>query len=223
MDTKQPLSISYSGSLDGYQPHSSNRILKTLKNWFWTYKHDTVDSSTRSAYYLVKAVRVLKERHSVRPEDLQFDFWGNINPLNEMQAKKEGVSEFFRFSGYLPKPESLKRLSESDMLFLPLEKSNVKGQGTLFIPGKLFEYMNSGKPVLGLCEPSDCRYILEQSGLGICVEPDNVEQIAGVLHKYILDRQLLDAIKPRQDYISGFSFRNKTSELAEVLRIVENS
>jgi glycosyltransferase involved in cell wall biosynthesis len=220
MDTDRPLHISYSGSLDGYQPRSSSRFLRTLKDWFWTYKHNTVDPSTRSAYYLVKAVRILKERHAVKPGDLQFDFWGNINPLNGVQAEKEGVSGFFRISGYLPKTDSLERLAASDMLFLPLEKSNVKGQGTLFIPGKLYEYMNSGKPVLGLCEDSDCRHILEQSGLGICVEPDNVEQIAEVLLKYIRNRHLLKEIRPNRDYISGFSFRNKTSELAAVLRDV---
>src|SRR5688572_13893451 len=110
MDSEKPLTISYSGSLDAYQPSKTNRIKKFFRDWFWTYKHDTVDASTRSAYYLIKAITLLKEKYRINPAELKVELWGNIHPLNEEQAKKEDVSAFFNFSGYLPKAESLKRL-----------------------------------------------------------------------------------------------------------------
>jgi len=215
MATKM-LTIAYSGSLDAYQPNIRRNLLFRIKQWFWTYKHDTVDASTRSAYYLIKAIKVLKEKYQITPAQLQCNFWGKIHPLNAYQAQQEGVSEFFSFEGYLSKELSLKKLNEADVLFLPLEKSNTPGIGTLFIPGKLFEYLHTAKPILALCEVSDCRTILEASGLGICTSPDQVSEIADTMLKMLNNSDFLSTFQANEEYIKKFSFKNKTEELAEV-------
>ena len=217
MDSKMPLVIAYSGSLDARQIKSSNRLLKAVKNLFWTYKHDTVDPSTRTAYYLIQTVKVLKNTYGILPEELCIDLWGNIHPLNIQQSKEAGVFEYFKFNQYLPKDQSLMRLGQADILFLPLEKSNVKGQGNLFIPGKLFEYLHAKKPILALCEPSDCREIIEKSGMGICIEPDQPELIAKCLFPIVKNKNLLLGLKPNDEFIETFSFKNKTKELIAVL------
>ena len=218
MDISKPLKIAYSGSLDAKRPIKSKGLFKQFKNLFWTYKHDVVDPSTRSAYYLIKAIGILKRDFIIRPDEIQIELWGNIHPLNKQHIVEEGVSEFFSIDSYLPKDESLKRLSQADMLFLPLEKSNIKGQGTLFIPGKLFEYLNTRKPILALCEPSDCRDIIETSGLGICIEPDNSKLIANVLFPLIKNKMLLSGLIPNEEFIDTFSFKNKTLELLSVFK-----
>lgn len=215
MDTK-PLVIAYSGSLDAFNGHHKKGLFKSVLQWFWTYKHDTVDASTRSAYYLIKAIGILKEKYGVTPAQIKIDLWGNIHPLNIEQARKEQVSEFFEFGAYLPKAESLNKIKSADILFLPLEKSNTPGTGTLFIPGKLYEYLHAGKPILALCEPSDCRDILEKSGLGLCVEPDKTEEIATMIYSLISNEQRLRSIVANAGYIAGFDFRLKAGELAGV-------
>lgn len=215
MATKK-LIIAYSGSLDAYDGNKFKKHLSNILKWFWTYKNNTVDSSTRSAYYLIKAVRILKDNYNIQPNQIGFQFWGNIDTLNKTQSEKEGVADFFEFGGYLSKLESLNRLAEADMLFLPLEKSNTSEIGTLFIPGKLFEYLNTGKPILGLCETSDCKMILENSGLGICCAPDNSKEIAQTLYNIIINQINIKLIKANQTYIQSFSFIKKTEELAKV-------
>lgn len=215
MDTK-PIIVAYSGSLDAFSGIKKQAFLQKLLQWFWTYKHDTVDASTRSAYYLIKAVERLKNEYHVKPDKIQFQFWGHIHPLNRTQAQNAGVSDYFEFDGYLPKSESLKRLNQADLLFLPLEKSNTKGNGTLFIPGKLYEYLNASKPILGLCESSDCRTILESSGLGLCVEPDDPSKIAKLLFDLVQQPSRLQSITPDKAYIAQFDFKVKTQELAKV-------
>lgn len=215
MATKK-LIIAYSGSLDAYNGNKSKKHLSSILKWFWTYKHNTVDSSTRSAYYLIKAVRILKDNYNIQPNQIGFQFWGNINPLNKTQSEKEGVSDFFEFGAYLSKAESLERLAEADLLFLPLEKSNTSEMRTLFIPGKLFEYLHTGKPILGLCETSDCKTILENSGIGICCAPDNSDEIAKTLNKILKNEIDIKLIKANHTYIQSFSFIKKTEELAKV-------
>lgn len=216
MDTKQ-IVIAYSGSLDAYQPTKKNSFLYGIKKWIWTYKHDTVNASTRSAYYLIKAIELLKNKYNITPNQLMIKLWGNINPINFQQAQNAGVKEFFRIEGYKEKLQSLSDLQEADMLFLPLEMSNTLGFGTLFIPGKLFEYIHTKKPILALCEPSDCRDILEQSGLGIIVEPDQPEKIALKLLDIIQNVSLLKSYIPNNTYIETFNFKNKVEELSKVL------
>lgn len=217
MVSDRPLIIAYSGSLDAYRSKSGNGLLNNIMQWFWTYKHDTVDSTTRTAYYLIKAVKVLKDDYQIRPSDIQIKLWGKIDPLNRVHAVEHGVEDYFSFASYLPKQESLKLLEEADLLFLPLERSNIKGKETLFIPGKLFEYLRTGKPILAPCDASDCRRILERSGIGVCTEPTGYKEIAGILSGILKKRETLSLYIPDKAYIETFSFRNKTGELAAIL------
>ncbi len=220
------LEISYSGSLNVFEPKKKRNVfIGFLKDFFWTYNNDNIDASTRSGYFLIKAVSSLKEKNAITPKQLKISLWGDIHPGNIQQIKENKVEEYFSVGGYLPKEESLKKLMDSDVLFLPLEKSNCKEHRTLFIPGKLFEYLNSGKPILALCEDSDCKDILETSGLGICIAPDNIASIADSLLNLILHPDALKQYQPNKSFIDGFSFKQKAMELAEVFNqlIAENA
>lgn len=218
MASNQTIKIAYSGSLDAFEAKKGRNFFDRLKFYFWTYKHQTVDPSTRSAYFLIKAVALLKKKHTDwNSNNLKIQIWGNINPVNKQQAEQESLGDVFEFDGYLPKTESLKKLNEADVLFLPLEMSNTRGRRTLFIPGKLFEYLNAKKPILALAEPSDCRDILEKSGLAMCVEPNDIEKIAEVLWQIIQNPETLKKLQANSEYIDSFSFKSKTAELATVL------
>lgn len=220
MDFNRQIVIAYSGSLDAYRPQLKTRFIKSLLQWFWTFKNNNIDSSTRTAHYLIQAVKVLKKKYGISPQQLQIQLWGKIDAQNITSANKEEVEEFFSFSGYMPKQESLKKLQQADLLFLPLERASVKGNKTLFIPGKLFEYLHARKPILALCEDSDCKEILMKSGLGICIQPDNFEEVASFLNSIIQNDIQLSNMKPNEDFIETFSFVNKTKELAKVLNDV---
>lgn len=217
------LKIRYSGSLNAYFPKKEATAFKRFfTDYFWTFNNRNIDASTRSAYFLIEAVRHLKDNHNIQPSQLKIELWGNIEVGNLQQIKSNGVEAYFEIGGYLPKELSLKKLLDSDLLFLPLEKSNTSEHQTLFIPGKLFEYLNTGKPILALCEPSDCRTILENSGLGICVDPDNPILIANCILTYINQPELLQLHKANKAYIEQFSFLNKTKELASIFDKFDN-
>lgn len=213
------LTIAYSGSLGSYDPKALKEKSGFLRTWFWTFNNDTVDSSTRSGYFLIQAIKVLRDKYQKSPNDIRVDWWGMIDPLNKKQVAEAQLNEYFTVNGYLPKQESLDRLAGADVLFLPLEKSKVSGQGTLFIPGKLYEYLKIGKPILALCEPSDCATILEQSGLGIFAAPDKPDEIASILLRIINKEINLQNINPDKNVIDSYSFYNKTEELANIFKV----
>ncbi|MBU7577261.1 MAG: hypothetical protein KAF40_04295, partial [Flavihumibacter sp.] len=184
MDINKPLTIAYGGSLDSYEPRHESKLTRSILQWFWTFRNTTVDSSTRSGYYFIKAVALLQTKYGVKPSQLQVQWWGLIDSKNQEQVNRSGVSDFFHIEGYLSKASSLQKLSQADCLFLPLEKSTSTDHGPLFIPGKLFDYLKVGKPILALCDESDCKAIIEQSGLGIFAKPDDPEMIAAALIQY---------------------------------------
>lgn len=215
MDSDTTLRIAYSGTLNGFDPSVAQKK-QHWTNWFWTYRNDQVDATTRSGYYFIKAIQLLAEKYNVSPDAIQADWWGAIDPLNKEQIAKAGLEKYFTIDGYITKEASLQRLSQASLLFLPLERAKQKGRRTLFIPGKLYEYLKTGKPVLALCEPSDCRDILERSGLGIFADPASPEDIAAKLYALINDPALVKNCRPDINYINSFSFREKTRELAEV-------
>lgn len=214
----QPLRIAYSGSLEGYRPGGAASRWRKLLNWVWTYRNTTVDPSTRSGYFFIQAVRILADQYQIQPSQLQIDWWGLINPINQEQVNEAGLKDYFTISGYLPKTESLAKMAQANILFLPLEKSSSQKHKTLFIPGKLFEYLQAGKPILSLCEESDCKEIIRRSNLGIFADADQPTQIANALLPFINDRGALSLIKPDTAYIKSHSFQNKTNELAQALK-----
>jgi glycosyltransferase involved in cell wall biosynthesis len=103
-----------------------------------------------------------------------------------------------------------------DLLFLPLEKSNSLRHRNLFIPSKLFEYIAINKPILGLCEDSEAKEILEHSGLGKNIDPENENELVNYLHQLILNPNLLGQFKRNDEVIMQFSAETATQKLANV-------
>lgn len=209
------LTIGYSGTLGTFDGIPLKKKRNKLRDIFWTFNNDTVDASTRSGFYLINAVKILKDNYGVQPDQLKVSFWGSINKGNIDQIEKKGLNDYFTVEGYLPKFESLERLNDIDILFLPTEMSTSPDFESLFIPGKLYEYIEKGKPILSPSEESDCQRILIKSGLGIITEPNNASEIAKILFKYVQNRSMLFEKKPNIDYIRTFNFKNITKQMSE--------
>ena len=223
MDTKknQPITIAYAGNLKGYQPPENKSFFSFIKEWIWTYSVKNIDSSTRTGYFLFKAIKILKEENEINNSDVHIHLWGNIEKNNQQIVDQLRINEFVTISGYKSKQETIELLKSADILFLPLEQRK-KEQKPLFIPGKLFEYLSFGKPILALAEDSDCSEILIQSGLGIITSPNNPEKIALTL-KSIINKDIdLDHYTPNISFIKNFSFQEKTKQLANIFNNVSD-
>ena len=221
MDSEKPLIIGYSGSLAFYDPSDPPFRNSWWKDWFWTYHHLATDPSTRSAYFLFKALKHIKEKYNRDGRSIQLQMWGAIDPRNIAQAIAMGISDMVHIEGYLPKERSVQKLASCDLLFLPFESPTGKGR-PLFIPGKLFEYLKIGKPVLALGGPCDAMDILQRSGLGLIFRPGATEAIAEGVMRHCEDPSLLKSYVPDNEYISNYSFSNITHQVSKVFDEVLN-
>lgn len=211
----EKLVIAYAGSLAYFDPasHASKSLLSRI---FGTYQVDNLDISTRSAYYLFAGLKQLLQQHPEYTQKITLHFWGAIDKRTAAQAAKMGVEPCVKIEGYKAKADSLRTLAQADVLFLPLETEK-NGQRPLFIPGKLYEYLATGKPVLAVAGASDCTDILRKAGTGIIVNPFDADAIAAEL-KQLCDQkqQLSEMYRVNEQVVGEYSFDVIAQKMAAV-------
>jgi glycosyltransferase involved in cell wall biosynthesis len=172
----------------------------------------------RSPYYLFKAIRDLLDTGKIKKNDLQCLFIGTASPADIKLSELFGVKDMVQYTGYLNHDECVSRLDDADVLLLPLHKTE-DSRDPLIVPGKTYEYLASGKPILGLVPNGDCRNYLIASGQGFVAEPDNVGEISGSL-LHILSLKKTHGripVKRADNYVQRFERSKLTQRLAGVL------
>lgn len=157
-----------------------------------TYKYkDTFTITYGGAMYgrrkpdkLFKAVRNLIDQKLIDPSKFRMKLIGGMD-FNKINGYLDTykLKELVRLSDYLPHKEILKELSLTDVLLLLIGEG--KGAKS-FASGKIFEYINSNRPILAVVpEVGAAADIIRESNSGVVCEQSSVEAImAGVLELY---------------------------------------
>ena len=90
-----------------------------------------------------------------------------------------------RFSGYQPKSRVPEVLATGDIHLVPLKR----GLGRVSVPSKTYSILAAGRPVLAAIDPgTEVPRMLEASGGGVCVPPDDLEAFCVALRGLLDDR-----------------------------------
>jgi glycosyltransferase involved in cell wall biosynthesis len=100
-------------------------------------------------------------------------FVGRISDSEQplMENRKSPVTAL----GFMPQEQALKYMEDTDYLLLTMTND-------ISVPGKLFEYMATGKPILAITAAGnevDC--ILRETSAGLTAPPDDPEAIRRML------------------------------------------
>ena len=171
----------------------------------------------RTPYYLFAALKKLMDESAIREEDIRLVFVGQTTPEDRKLVELFGLENTAEFKGYITHRESVAVLQSAGVLFLPLHEPE-GGRPALIVPGKTYEYIAAGVPILGLLPPGDAREFITRSGLGFVCEPTNIDQIADTVLGLVRRHQTQGiAVTPDYTFIGLFERRNLTRKLAEVL------
>ena len=206
-DVSESLSVGELESLNE-TPKPSN--YKTLKPKF-TLSYVGVLEQLRNPENLWKSLKDLCETNPDFANDFELKFVGRIDDKILNDIENSVLKNNIKNLGYLSHDESVKEMEKSDLLLItnfPNESS--KG----IIPGKLFEYLATGLPVLTLGDPDgDSAKILLEAGRNGVIRHENFVKIQIEL------RKLMDGLEASAAYskMDRFSRQSLTLDLARIL------
>ena len=107
-------------------------------------------------------------------------------------------------------------MRSADSPFLPLHNLP-PGMRATIVPGKTYEYLASGMPILAALPPGDARDILIEAGNAPVVRPDDVEGLsAAILSAVERSNDGLHPPAPRAEVVGRFEYRMLAADLAHV-------
>ena len=179
------------GDIEHKFVHISNGYLKGLfqhlgkkepgKRPIFTLAHVGTVYSHRSPGFLLNAILRLKKAGKISKDNFQLLFVGQVNrkETHQKEISNLGLSDMVRFIPPVPHEKALNYIVQSDVLL-------ILQQGTeLQIPGKLFEYIAVGKPVLAIADKGATRDIILEENLGLVANSDSLDSIEATLFKLI--------------------------------------
>ncbi|MFM1651989.1 glycosyltransferase family 4 protein [Brevibacillus sp. B_LB10_24] len=126
----------------------------------------------RNPRLLLQAIRELMDEGRVKQDEIQLSFAGVFDypgySENADCVAELGLQDVVRVLGNLPHQEALGMMKGADALLLI---GDVSADAGAYIPGKLFEYMGIGKPILALNMEGEATGIIQQFRLGQIADP----------------------------------------------------
>ena len=168
----------------------------------------------RSHYYLLEALRELNDR-GVDLASLDLHLHGVLSVEDRALLERSPLKpEQVRAEGYTGHRAAVRAQAEADLLFLPMH-ALPKGRRARIVPGKTYEYLASGRPILAAVPEGDARDFVVAADAGEITDPTSVQGMANVI-QLALER----GSAPRRELspeVTRFERRVLTEQLARVL------
>jgi glycosyltransferase involved in cell wall biosynthesis len=172
----------------------------------------------RSASYLLEALRQWQTLTREIGDTVEAWFAGETTAEEQQIFAGSPVSHLLRATGHLPHRQSVGLIRTADLLFLPMHSLS-RGNRARSVPGKLYEYMASGRPILAAVPDGDARDFLTQCGTAHICRPDDVDGMVRLLDRVYRNWKAgLPPRRPDAAFLRGLTRRSVTHRLAVAIR-----
>ena len=163
----------------------------------------------------MRAIKALCTLDSDFVSHISIEFIGKVNSsFKDFVKNDQQLSAITRFTDQVPHDQLLKLYGTTDLQLLVLAHTSI-APGNL--PGKFFEYLASGKPILGIGPADgDAAEILLQSNAGLIRERSDSEGIKSGLMQYYTEWKKGNG--KLTGNIQWYSRRCLTERLVSILR-----
>jgi glycosyltransferase involved in cell wall biosynthesis len=175
---------------------------------------DAVMRTYSPLYFFDGLERLFARRPDIKAR-MRVNFMGRLGHGYDPIIAEKGLDGVVNRLGYIDYDEHIAVLKNSSALLLVLSRGE-KSRG--WIPSKFFQYLGSGNPILGLVPEGEVRTIIEEARAGVCVEPDDVDAIAGAVER-MFDLHAAGELKSQRDEaeVAKYERRHLTGLLAAAL------
>jgi len=169
-----------------------------------------VDVSTRSHLFLLEALQGLLERRPDLHDKVEVVFAGVMSKADE--AELDGLP-FVRVLGYVDHEAAVRLMRAADLLFLPMHDLP-PGRRATIVPGKTYEYLASGTPILAAVPDGDARDLLSVAGNASLCRPPDLDCLARAVEERV--DGLRRSESPDLELVEQFSYARLAQRLAAV-------
>ena len=212
------INIGYSGSYY-YDPESRKNLFQSRwkRKWHRILQYFPVkeDWLYRSPFFFFKSLHQLFLTHPSWEKKIFFHHIGEIPKWMPGMVDKFKLQNNVKFHGFLPFQKT--RELENTFQYLLTTSEKVIGDHHYCLPSKLFNYINSEKPVLAFVTPGIQKDFVSQSGIGVHFDPDDQEHSTKELENIILNGMMT---KVNYQYLQNFTEKNTSDQFVAIIKEV---
>ncbi|MEW6582622.1 MAG: glycosyltransferase family 4 protein [Actinomycetota bacterium] len=177
-----------------------------------------VDVLTRSHVFLMGALDLLAGRRPDLAPLIDVRFAGPVTP--EVREVAEGRSVSVTFLGSVAHADSVALVRSADLLFLPMQNL-ANGRRASITPGKTYEYLASGRPILAAVPSGDTRDLLVRAGNALIADPADSAGMSRLIEEAVERARAGRRVPPPDPAVlARYERRALTAELADVFTAV---
>ena len=129
-----------------------------------------------------QALKELKQEQKINSHNFLLRFIGKVDDKVRNEIAKFDIEELIEFAGFVPHAQALRAIRASHLLLLIINDTNTK-KG--IVPGKMFEYMASGRFVFAVGPTDgDAAQIYNQTKAGKFFEYEDVSAMKAFLWEF---------------------------------------
>lgn len=166
----------------------------------------------RDPTQLMMALQRLRNNGAIDAQRLRLRFRAAVHDeLLHTLAREHGVADLIETLPALPYQDALHEMRCADGL-LVMQAANCNEQ----IPGKLYEYLRAGRPILCLADAAgDTAGLLRQAGVDTIAALDSANEISALLPRFVELVRAGYAPLPKPAFVESASRRGRTLLLAQ--------
>ena len=167
-------------------------------------------NSTRSPEALLRALATLRSEQGWKNALVRLV--GNVDASVLDLAQRLGISDWVERVPYVPHKEAVRFMQESHVLLLVINRVPIARD---IVTGKVFEYMATGRPVLGIGPPDgQAAAVIDDVGAGKMFDYEDDDALA----QYLVDLRAAwqDWRPAHPDRVEAYSRKGQTGRLAAI-------
>jgi glycosyltransferase involved in cell wall biosynthesis len=161
------------------------------------------------------AVARLVEAGNVNPAHIRLQFIGRFGAEVRAMFDHPLLKDSIVVREYMAHADSVRHLFQSDALLMVVD--DFKGNEEI-VPGKVYEYIGSGKPVITLAPVGAVTQVIEETASGRCTRSNDITGIADIFLDFYTqwENSSLGSAQKRES-VRQFERREVTRRLAGLL------
>ena len=199
--------------VSGYDPQDFKDLKQTKKSDKLTLMYaGSLYNGKRNPSILFEAVSQLIKENKIDSTEIAIDFYGDTVNLEEL-SKKYNIESIVNIHGKVSHDEVLQNQMNSDVLLL-ISWMNEKEK--MFIPGKVYEYMGSKKPILSIgYKEGSLKELIEKTNIGYHIS--SLEDSKKAIYDYYLKYINNELKYTGNEFADEYSMENTAKNFSKLL------